>query len=99
MVVSAGEFGRTPRINNNAGRDHWPQAQSILFAGGGFQHGQIIGSTNAKAEHPTSDPLGPNDFSAIIYHALGLKPDDVINDLSNRPTHLLPGGRVPAAML
>ena len=99
LVVTAGEFGRTPRINNNAGRDHWPQAQSILFAGGGFQHGQVIGSTNDKAEHPTSRKVGVEDFCAIVYHALGLRADDTIIDPSSRPVHLLPSGTVPHEML
>jgi len=99
LVVTAGEFGRTPKINKNAGRDHWPQAQSLLFAGGGYQHGQVIGATNSKAEHPISDPIGPNDFSAILYQALNLKPNDSVNNLSGRPVHLLPGGTVPSAML
>ncbi len=99
LVVTAGEFGRTPKINGNAGRDHWPQAQSLLLAGGGLRHGQIIGSTNAKAEHPTSRPIGPNDLSATIYHALGLKPDDTVNNLTGRPVHLLPGGEVPAELI
>lgn len=99
LVVVAGEFGHTPRINGNAGRDHWPQAQSILLAGGGFRHGQVIGSTDGKAEYPTSRPVGPEDFCAIVYHALGLKVDDVITDLSDRPTHLVPGGVVPAELL
>ena len=99
LVVTAGEFGRTPKINSNQGRDHWPQAQSILIAGGGFQHGQIIGSTNSKAEHPTSRPVKPADFNAIIYQALGLKPDDTINNLAGRPTHLAPDGVVPVELL
>ncbi len=99
LVVTAGEFGRTPKMNSNAGRDHWPQAQSLLIAGGGFRHGQIIGSTNSKAEHPTSRPIGPNDLSAMIYHSLGLKPDDTVNDLTGRPVHLLPGGEVPAELV
>jgi uncharacterized protein (DUF1501 family) len=99
MVCTAGEFGRTPRINGNAGRDHWPQAQSLLFAGGPFRHGQIIGSTDSKAEHPTSRPIGVEDFCAILYHALGLKPDDYVTDLSGRPVHLLPGGQVPREMV
>ena len=99
LVVTAGEFGRTPKINDNAGRDHWPQAQSILFAGGGFRHGQVIGSTNAHAEHPTSRPITPADFNAILYHAIGLKPDDTIDDTSGRPVHLVPGGEVPREML
>lgn len=99
LVVTAGEFGHTPRINANAGRDHWPQAQSILLAGGGFKHGQVIGSTNDKAEYPTSRKFGVEDFCATVYHALGLKPDNEIRDLSNRPVHLLPGGSVPSELL
>jgi hypothetical protein len=98
-VCTAGEFGRTPRINAAAGRDHWPQAQSILLTGGPFRHGQIIGSTDSKAEHPTSRPIGVEDFCAIIYHAMGLKPDDFVMDLSDRPVHLLPGGQVPREMV
>ena len=99
LVVTAGEFGRTPKINGNAGRDHWPQAQSILIAGGGYRHGQIIGSTNSKAEYPTSRAVGVEDFCAIIYHALGLQADDSIIDHSGRPMHLLPGGEVPREMI
>lgn len=99
LVVTAGEFGHTPRINKNAGRDHWPQAQSILFAGGGFRHGQVIGSTNDKAEYPTSRKFGVEDFCATVYHSLGLRVDDTITDLSGRPVHLVPGGEVPHEML
>ncbi|MFO0818546.1 MAG: DUF1501 domain-containing protein [Pirellulales bacterium] len=99
LVVTAGEFGRTPRINDNAGRDHWPQAQSILVAGGGYRHGQIVGSTNDKAEYPTSRPITPNDFCMIFYHALGLSPDLTINDHSGRPNKLLAGGEVPRELL
>lgn len=99
LVVTAGEFGRTPRINKDAGRDHWPQAQSILIAGGGYRHGQVIGSTNSKAEHPTSRPVTPADFNAIIYHALGLRPEDTIKDPSGRPVHLVQGGTVPHEMV
>ncbi|MGZ0167816.1 MAG: DUF1501 domain-containing protein [Planctomycetales bacterium] len=99
LVITAGEFGRTPTINGNAGRDHWPQAQSILISGGGYKHGQIIGSTNSKAEHPTSRKVGVEDFCAIVYHALGLRLDDTIIDPSGRPMHLLPSGEVPRELL
>ena len=99
LVVTAGEFGHTPRINKDAGRDHWPQAQSILLAGGGFKHGQVIGSTNDKAEYPTSRKIGVEDFCATVYHALGLRPHDAISDLSGRPMHLVPGGQVPDELL
>ena len=99
LVITAGEFGRTPRINDNAGRDHWPQAQSILLAGGGYRHGQVIGSTNDKAEYPTSRPVGVEDFCAIVYHALGLRADDTVIDHTGRPMHLLPSGEVPRELL
>lgn len=99
LVVTAGEFGHTPRINGNAGRDHWPQAQSILLAGGGYRHGQVIGSTNDKAEYPETRPVGVEDFCATVYHALGLHVDDQVIDLSGRPMHLVPGGQVPAELI
>ena len=99
LVVTAGEFGRTPVINANAGRDHWPQAQSILIAGGGFRHGQVIGATNSKAEHPIDRPIKPADFNALVYHAVGLKATDAIDDLNGRPTHLFEHGEVPRELL
>ena len=99
LVVTAGEFGRTPRINGNAGRDHWPQAQSILIAGGGFQHGQFIGSTNSKAEHPVDRPIKPADLNAIIYHSLGLRAEDTYPNLAGRPIHLYEKGVVPRELL
>ena len=99
LVVSAGEFGRTPVMNKDAGRDHWPQAQSVLIAGGGYRHGQIIGSTDAKAAFPSSRPIGVEDFCAIVYHAIGLVPNDTVVDHSGRPMHLLPQGEVPRELL
>jgi hypothetical protein len=99
LVVSAGEFGRTPRINGDAGRDHWPQTQSILIAGGGYRHGQIIGSTDDKAALPTSRPISVDDFCAMIYHPLGLRPEDTVIDPLGRPMHLLEGGEVPRELL
>jgi hypothetical protein len=99
LVVTAGEFGRTPVMNKDAGRDHWPQAQSVLIAGGGYRHGQIIGSTDEKAAYPTSRPVHVEDFCAIIYHALGLSPTDTIYDNAGRPVHLLPGGEVPRELI
>lgn len=99
LVVVAGEFGHTPRINDNAGRDHWPQAQSILLAGGGYKHGQIIGATNDKAEYPTDRKIGVEDFCAIVYRSMGLSIEDTVVDLSGRPTQLVPGGEVPAELI
>ncbi len=99
LVIVAGEFGHTPRINANAGRDHWPQAQSILLAGGGYKHGQVIGATNEKAEHPVSRKIGVEDFCATVYHSLGLRIDDEVIDMSGRPVHLVPGGQVPRELI
>ena len=99
LVVSAGVFGRTPVMNKDAGRDHWPQAQSVLIAGGGYRHGQVIGSTDAKAAFPASRPIGVEDFCAIVYHAIGLVPNDTVVDHSGRPMHLLPQGEVPRELL
>jgi len=100
LVVTAGEFGRTPVINKDAGRDHWGQAQSILVAGGGYRHGQIIGSTNSKAEHPIERPLGPLDLCAIVYNALQLDPAQLTVTLPDgRPMHLAQGGRVPPELV
>lgn len=99
LVISAGEFGRTPQINNLAGRDHWPKTQSVLLAGGGYRHGQVIGSTDAHAAFPTDRPISPEDFCAIIYRALGLSNEDAIVAPSGRPMHLLPSGEVPRELL
>jgi len=70
-----------------------------LVAGGGYRHGQIVGSTDAKAEFPTSRPITPAAFSALIYHAMGLKKDDSIPDRNGRPVHLLSEGEVPRELL
>ena len=71
----------------------------MIVAGGGYRHGQIIGSTNSKAEFPTTRKIGVEDFCAIFYHALGLKATDSIVDPSGRPMHLLPSGEVPRELL
>ena len=99
LVITAGEFGRTPRINKDAGRDHWPQTQSILIAGGGYRGGQMIGTTDSKAEYPTSRPVSPNDLNAIIYRSLGLSIQETLVDHTGRPVHLSPGGEVPPELL
>jgi uncharacterized protein (DUF1501 family) len=99
LVVTAGEFGRTPVMNKDAGRDHWPQTQSILIAGGGYRHGQVIGSTDAKAAYVESRPVSVEDFCAIFYYALGLNVHETVVDPTGRPMHLLPQGEVPREMV
>ena len=89
-VVVWGEFGRTPRINNKGGRDHWPQVGCALLAGGGMRTGQIIGETNALAEYPTKRPVHFQEIFATLYHRLGIDVDhSTINDLTGRPQYLV----------
>jgi hypothetical protein len=98
LVVAAGEFGRTPKMNGDGGRDHWPNAGSIVVAGGGVKGGQVIGATNPRGESVVDRPVGPNDFSAIFYHALGIDVATTIPNPAGRPIALLPGGAVPAGL-
>jgi hypothetical protein len=93
LVMALGEFGRTPRINGGAGRDHWPGAMSILYAGGGLKMGQAIGTTNALAEHPTSKPATPGCVLSTMYHVLGIDHHHVFYDQAQRPLPILNEGQ------
>lgn len=89
-VAVWGEFGRTPTINKDAGRDHWPQVSCALLAGGGMKVGQVIGATNNLGEYATERPIHFQEIIATLYHNLGIHPDDtLIEDRSGRPVHLL----------
>ena len=90
MVLATGEFGRTPRINKSAGRDHWPKASCALLAGGGMRMGQVIGSTNRLGEEPQDRPVHYQDVFATLYHQLGIDVQNtMISDATNRPHYLL----------
>jgi hypothetical protein len=90
IVIVWGEFGRTPRINKEAGRDHWPQVSCALMVGGGMKTGQVIGSTNRLGEHAQSRPVTFGEIFATLYHNLGLNPaTTTVNDPTGRPTHLV----------
>jgi len=91
MVIALGEFGRTPRINKDAGRDHWPDVYSVLIAGGGVKRGAVIGASDQHAAFPTSEPIGPWDLSATMYHLLGIPPESHVHDRIGRPFILTPG--------
>ncbi len=93
LVMAMGEFGRTPRINPGAGRDHWPGAMSVLFAGGGLKMGQAIGITDSKAEYPTSKPYSPGGVLSTMYHTLGVDYHHVFYDHGRRPMMVLPEGQ------
>lgn len=95
-VVVWGEFGRTPRINNNAGRDHWARVACALLAGGGMRHGQAIGATNRLGEDATERPVHFQEVFATLYKTLGIDVDQLtLNDLQGRPRHLVESGFRP----
>jgi len=89
-VVVWGEFGRTPKINSAAGRDHWPQVSCAMLAGGGMRHGQVIGATNRLGEHVTQRPVHFQEVFATLYKSLGIDVSKLtLNDLQGRPRYLV----------
>ena len=84
-------MGRTPRINNGAGRDHWSFCYSILMAGGGVSGGQVYGSSDRAAAYPSTNPVSPADVAATIYHCLGIDPQAHVTDQQGRPFVLSTG--------
>jgi uncharacterized protein (DUF1501 family) len=89
MVVAMGEFGRTPRINANGGRDHWPAVNNVMFAGGSFQMGQVIGSTDRFGGAVASAPYQPQNVLAMVYRHLNIDPATTFPDYSGRPQFVL----------
>jgi hypothetical protein len=98
LVVVMGEFGRTPKINEQAGRDHWGSCQSVLLAGGGIKGGQVVGSSDRIGAFPASDPVDPVDIHATVYHCMGLDPEQTVYDTLRRPFPISTG-RVIAALV
>src|SRR5205085_9413229 len=93
LVVVTSEFGRTPRINTMAGRDHWPQAFSIVMAGGGLRRGVVLGATDRIGAAVTDRPITPADMAATILHAIGIDPATTLHTPLGRPVELASGGR------
>jgi uncharacterized protein (DUF1501 family) len=94
VVWCTGEFGRTPKVNNTfAGRDHWPRAMSMLFAGAGIRGGQVIGKTDPTASEPVEAPLSPEDAAASFYHALGIDHLKEYRTPDGRPVYLVRDGK------
>jgi hypothetical protein len=92
LVVLMGEFGRTPKINKMAGRDHWPRANSILLAGGGLKRGVALGKTDAQAEYPVDRPVSPADLAATIFTLLGIDPHKAEHTNDGRSIKLVADG-------
>jgi hypothetical protein len=91
LVVQMGEFGRTPKINNNAGRDHWPDCYTVALAGGGIRGGQVHGASDRIGAYPDRDPVSPADLAATIFWRFGIDPNYEIHDQTNRPIRLAEG--------
>jgi hypothetical protein len=85
LVIWMGEFGRSPRINNMAGRDHWPQCYTVLLAGGGVRRGFVYGSSDRIGAYPSASAVRPEDLAATVYHLLGIDPHTEMRDTLNRP--------------
>ena len=85
LVVWMGEFGRTPEINKNISRDHWPQCYTVLLAGAGVKGGYVYGKSDERAKYPAEKPVTPEDLAATIFHILGIDPGSEIYDHSDRP--------------
>ena len=94
LVVWMGEFGRTPKINEKASRDHWPQCYTVLLAGGGVKRGFVYGESDKNAAYPTKDPVRPDDLAATIYHLLGIDPHTEVIATGNRPVLISEGNPV-----
>jgi hypothetical protein len=91
LVVCVGEFGRTPWINKDAGRDHWPDCYSVVAAGGGMKPGTVFGASSRHASYPTLYPVGPWDLGATMFHCLGIRPEQHIQNRRGQPIPLSPG--------
>jgi uncharacterized protein (DUF1501 family) len=92
LVVVMGEMGRAPRVNRQAGRDHWPQCGFALLIGGGVKQGFVLGASDKLGAHPTARPVSPGDLVATMYHLLGVDPTLALPDLTGRPTPIAHGG-------
>jgi uncharacterized protein (DUF1501 family) len=98
LVLATAEFGRTPKINRAAGRDHWPWVYSVALAGGGAGQGVVVGASDRAAAYPKDAPHHPADLVATVYHLLGVPPETTLYDATGRP-HALVAGRVIDGLL
>src|SRR5262249_9276837 len=97
VVMVSSEFGRTPKVNKDAGRDHWPKVFSVVLAGGGVKKGFVFGASNATATEP--EPSGPEDLPTTVYHQLGIVADKELMAPGNRPIEIVDGGKVRTELL
>src|SRR5262249_17937737 len=98
LVLWMGEFGRTPRINSLAGRDHWPQCYTILMAGGGIKRGTVYGASDKTGAYPAHRMVRIEDISATFYGLLGIDPETEVHDKLNRPFPISRGKAIKDVM-
>jgi len=98
LVVWMGEFGRTPKINENASRDHWPQCYTTLLAGGGVKRGFVYGASDRNAMYPAENPVRPDDLAATMFYLLGIEPNTQVRAVGNRPVLISEGQPVMGVM-
>ena len=94
LVLLLGEFGRTPKVNKDAGRDHWPHAMSVLMAGAGIPRGQVVGATDAKGYNASENVYRPEDFAASLYTKMGIDHAQILHTNTGRPVQLVNNGRL-----
>jgi len=94
LVMVSSEFGRTPKINPESGRDHWPKVFSMMLAGGGVKGGLIHGSSDATASEPDMDPVAPADLATTMYHLMGIVADKELMSPGDRPIEICDGGKL-----
>ncbi len=99
LIMVSSEFGRTPKINATAGRDHWPKVFSVLLAGGGIKKGLVYGTSDATATEPEDDPLTVEDLATTVYHCIGINADKELMAPGNRPIEICDNGDVRKALL
>ena len=99
LVMVSSEFGRTPKINPDAGRDHWPKVFSVVLAGGGVKRGLVYGASDAIAAEPADAPLTVEDLATTVYHCLGIVADKELVAPGNRPVEIVDGGKVRNELL
>jgi len=99
LLVITGEFGRTPRINGGAGRDHWAPLSTLALAGGGLRMGQVVGESSSRAEVPRTTPITPQDLMATVFRVLGLPQNLHYNDQTGRPIPMVNNGRPIAELI
>src|ERR1700739_1184755 len=99
LIMVSSEFGRTPKVNGTAGRDHWPKVFSVVLAGGGIKRGSVYGTSDPTASEPEDDPLTVEDLSMTVYHCLGITAEKKLLAPGNRPIDIVRGGQLRKELL